>query len=109
MAKNKRESSKRNPSRTIKLHDRDEILRRVSDERRGKTRQSRSSRIREQVYNEPVNNAERRRRERMQDKNANKKGSKGKGGLSLKNFKDVPTSNELFLYFKKKEKGDIIS
>ena len=112
MAKNKKESSKRNPSRTIKMHDRDEILKRVSAERRGKTRQSRSSRIREQVYSEPANNSERRRKERLQNNTSKKKERPKKkinGVLSLKSFKEVPTSNELFLYFKKSEKGDIIS
>ncbi len=59
MARKKRDmSDKRNPSRTIKIHNRDELLRRAVDERSGKKRtdknnsdkSSRRSEIRDQVY-----------------------------------------------------------
>ena len=54
MARKRRDASdKRNPSRNIKIHDRDELLRRVMDERNGKRKTEKKSRrteIREQVY-----------------------------------------------------------
>ena len=54
MARKKRDmTDRRNPSRNIKIHDRDELLRRVIDERNGKKRSSdggRRSKIRDRVY-----------------------------------------------------------
>ena len=74
MARKRRDvSDKRNPSRNIKIHDRDELLRRVMDERSGKRKNEKKSRrteIREQVYS-------RRERTRTTERRDEKKDGKG--------------------------------
>ncbi|MBQ8940672.1 MAG: hypothetical protein IJ062_02470 [Firmicutes bacterium] len=76
MARKRRDvSDKRNPSRNIKIHDRDELLRRVMDERGGKRKNEKKSRrteIREQVYS-------RRERTRPTERRDEKKDGKGSG------------------------------
>lgn len=82
MGRRKRDmSSKRNPSRNIKIHDRDEILKRVTEERSGKKRssdKSKRSEIRDRVYSRKPQQRSVRTDETEQNTKGKKKKTKGR-------------------------------
>ncbi len=105
MAKKNNNKNRRNPSRSIKMHNRDEILKRVIDERsnKGRDRSSKSADIRNRVYTRGT--ADRRSGEvrGTQDLPESRKKT-----IKVKEKKEMPKLSGIFLPRTQKNSSDMI-